>query len=211
MPTLMPSGGHGAETRSVSVGQRMHGAEAIIAAARRNPSEAHMLTDCLPQPLMSAMNGQRRSTAGALMPEQYEPPSLNSKTWCVRIRRTAYLYLRAFVIAQGPLADLGSDKDRMAQIAKGRLAAIDRQNSPDAGREVIAKAQAEVWWSALNSYPSWVIQVAFLHCNATSTFAPRPAEVAAQCKQVWEVASNRIRTAIAIVSDVERHKPEWKV
>ena len=144
-----------------------------------------------------------------MTPDQFEVPSLSTAHWCVHIRAGAYHYLKAFVAAQQPLADLHDGKARMAVIAEGRLAAAERQTSADGGSAAVSKAQAAVWWSALNGYPPWVIRSAFLHCNTVSKFAPRPAEVAERCGMTWEQAGQRISRAWAIVRDVEAYKQEW--
>lgn len=178
-------------------------------AIKDRPLETALITECLPQPLKAALRGQRRETAGPIGDDQVEIPSLSSRFWVVRLRRRAYLHLRAVVDAQAEMAELGSEEGRKAMIAHGRAASIERQTDPDAGETVVAKAQADVWWAALGQYPAWAIYAAFMAANAANKFAPRPAEVAAEADRLYQPVRWVFSNAKPAVADCERLRPEW--
>jgi len=208
-------GRHGAATPSdtagvVSVaGYRIRNAQEVMAAAWAKPDNAAMLTECLPDKLRLSLAGQRRTTAGEMEARHFEPPSLNSPIWAVRITRQGYEWLEAFIREQGPLADLGTAKDRVREISMGRMAHFARSTAASSLDEKTRLAQGEVWWSALNEYPPWVIKAAFLDVNAKSKFPPMPVEVQARCEEIWGKGAAQMRRARAAVNDVYQGKQEW--
>ena len=215
LPTSTGLGRHGAATPSNSAGvvsvagYRVRNAEEVIAAAIARPDNAQMLTECFPDRLRQSLAGQRRTTAGRLEERHFEPPSLNSTTWAVRITRQGYEWLEAFIREQGPMADLGEVKDRVREISMGRLAHFARSTAASSLDEKTRRAQGEVWWSALKGYPPWVIKTAFLDVNAKSKFPPTPVEVQARCEEIWGKGAAQMRRARAAVNDVYEGKQEW--
>jgi len=208
-------GKHGAETPSdmagvVSVaGYRIRNAREVIAAAIALPDNAQMLTECLPDKLRQSLAGQRRTTAGRMEGRHFEPPSLNSPIWAVRITRQGFRWLETFIHQQGSLADLGTAKDRVREISMGRLAHFARSTAASSLDEKTRLAQGEVWWSALREYPPWVIKTGFLDVNAKSKFPPMPVEVQARCEEIWGKGAAQMRRARAAVNDVYEGKQEW--
>ena len=219
--TLTPDGAPGARSPACTTPQgsspqtavaapRMFTAREIQEAIRNNPLEAASLTDSLPPALKLALRGNRRGRmTSEPAPGQLEIPSLSSDFWCVRLRQPAYMVLKAFVDAQGRLAELGPETRRQAVIAKVRAAAIERQRDPDAGQQVVADAQAEVWWAALGQYPPWAIYAAGMQANAENKFAPRPAEVAEIARRLFDPVRIQLQHAAYAVADIERLRPEW--